>query len=103
MSISIESVETNNTLAAVSIAAVDPLRSTVRLEPGSGQQINLTVTGPSIRLLWDKLHRKDGMEAEKVDPVAVVAIWKAVNRQVSRVLAGECQSAEVKCWEVSRG
>jgi len=55
-----------------------------------------------MRLLWDKLHCKDGMTAERPEPLVMAAIRKAIGKQVSRILAGECQSAEVKCWEVSR-
>jgi hypothetical protein len=107
-----ENYETTMVNHAAVLAAVDPLRSTVKVEP-KGRLANgeamcfLTVTGPDMKALADALHFKDGkklpVDATGVRELNTVAMMTAIHKAISRIKAGEIADATIKAWEVCRG
>jgi hypothetical protein len=104
-----ETYQTTMVAHAAVLAAIDPLRSTVKIEPlgtlANGEpQCYLSVTAPNVHDLADRLHFKDGKKLEKLpDPLNVTAMQTALNQAISRIKAGEIEIAVVKAWEVCRG
>ena len=104
-----ENYETTMVNHAAVLAAVDPLRSVVKVEPkgrlaDGGAMCFLTVTGPGMKALADALHFKDGKKLDPIpDPLNVAAMMTAIHKAISRIKAGEITEATVKAWEVCRG
>ena len=107
-----ETYHTTMVAHAAVLAAVDPLRSTVRIEPqgylANGEpQCYLAVIAPNVLDLADRLHFKDGRklppDTTGLRELNTAALITELSRAISRIKAGEIQVATVKAWEVCRG
>ena len=107
--ITTETISTVNPDMAAVVAAVDPLRTTITVESnGTGDGFcRITVDGPEIKTLWNKLHPTYGhkfTEAEKLaqpDVHKVLDCNRAIHKAIKRIRAGEITRVSINVWEVA--
>lgn len=93
---------------AAAIASLDPLRSVIELRPAPTRDewvIELQVTCPNARELWDSLHPAPGkpVTSFQSDPLKVLAINQAIFKTSARLRDKTSTITRILCAEVCNG
>lgn len=104
----LETIRTGNFIMAGALASVDPLRTTIEIEPEQGSaewRVACVVKCPNARALWARLHPAIGKPVDPplTNPIHTGLIIQAITRTQGRLRDKVSTLTRINCWEVCNG